>query len=303
MTNPSKLRSGARQILKRLMPPLLMDLVRGRIGASPEVAGPTWEGVYSKLTDVPTDRGERLATDSSIRAGSGAASAISAAFEDSSRVDMSVGWTRHALSLIGKGQTPSSPWHDALALLAAVVGGRNARVRVLDFGGGVGLGFAYVLATLRTSTAIDYHVVELEKMAAAGRELFTHDPRITFHISIPTFSEGVDIVYMSSVLEYIDDYAGLLRQLAGLGASHILLAQSAVGRIPTYATRQMNVRGHSLPYWFINIDELVGTLSASGYSLAYEADAGPHYDQSNFPETHRIGRMRNLLFIRTTDLQ
>jgi len=113
----------------------------------------------------------------------------------------------------------------------------DVRYGWLDFGGGVGLAYVQVLSSLRGNHAISYHVVELEKMCAAGRRLFADDPRIQFHTFLPALRDKLDIVYASGLLPYIDDYAGLVRQLAGLNASYIMLTHVAAGRFRTYARK------------------------------------------------------------------
>jgi len=55
--------------------------------------------------------------------------------------------------------------------------------------------------------------------------------------------------------------------------------------------------GQVLPYWFLNMDELIHLIEVGGYSLVYKNQHGPEYDQSNYPEDHRIGRMKTLLFV------
>jgi len=60
----------------------------------------------------------------------------------------------------------------------------------------------------------------------------------------------------------------------------------------------LNLPGQVLAYWFLNVDEISKILAAVGYSLAYDGLVGPMYDQSNYPESHRMGRMRTMLFVR-----
>ena len=121
---------------------------------------------------------------------------------------------------------------------------------------------------------------------------------MAFDTSLDGARAAPDIVYANSVLPYIEDYAALLKKLAGLGARYLLVARLAGGSYPTYATRQLNLKGQVLPYWFHNTEEIKGILRSSGYALAYEGLTGPEYDQRNFPASHRVGRMRNLLFRR-----
>ena len=78
-------------------------------------------------------------------------------------------------------------------------------------------------------------------MCAAGRQLFPDDKRIQFHTSFPCLDDAFDVCYVSSVLPYVDDYRGLLLQLASAAPQFILLRELAAGDIPTFATKQMNL--------------------------------------------------------------
>lgn len=263
-----------RELARSCVPPLVVDLLRGR-RPSGLSSPPIWEGIYPHRRDVPGLFGRY---DAECRL---------AEFAES---------TREMLRLQRSGRQAASVWHDALGLLAASLEDQR-EIRVLDFGGALGAAFVQLLCTLRGPARVVYHVVELEGTCRAGRELFAGDDRIAFHTEVPALT-GLHIVYSSSVLPYVDDYGGLLRGLTRMGAAHVLLTQLAIGRFPTFAARQLNLSGQAMAYWFINRDELVGVMEESGYALAFETQAGPPYPQDNYPESHRVGRMWNLLFRR-----
>jgi putative methyltransferase (TIGR04325 family) len=237
----------------------------------------TWEGIYSHRCHVPTN--ER-------------------SYDDEIEVKKHLEWTSAALELVNTGKQPHLP-HNALALLAAITSGDTNAVSVLDIGGAVGAGYVQLRGSLPKSVAIQYKVVDLPKMCEAGRQLFNGDASIQFHSSIPDLSNSLNIVYASAVLPYIDDYCGFLRELASLEPKFILLGQLAAGDIPTFATKQVNLTNKVLAYWFLNRGEVITSLAAAGYNLIYDRLVGQEYDQSNFPRTHRIGRMREMLFRRS----
>jgi putative methyltransferase (TIGR04325 family) len=218
-------------------------------------------------------------------------------YDNELRIAEFVDETKGAMSTLASGGFPASYWHDPLGYLAAVAGAGRDRLQVLDFGGGVGQAFVHLISTWRGRAAVVYHVVDLEGMCAAGRMLFANDSRITFHTRLPDLTGGIDIVYASAVLPYMDDYAATLRDLAALGAPYVLLTRLAAGAFPTYAARQLNLTGQQLGYWFLNVQEIVDVMAASGYLLVHEGQSGPDYLQSNYPPSHRIGRMRNMLFV------
>jgi putative methyltransferase (TIGR04325 family) len=264
-----------RKFIKQFLPPFLVAVFRGC--RKFEKHRFTWQGIYAHRRDVPSDN---------------------ASYDDEIEVRKHYDWTRAALDLVHAGKQPIL-WHDTLAVVAAIISSRNNAVSVLDFGGAVGSGYVQLLGSLPKNAAIQYHVVDLPKMCAAGHQLFAGDPRITFHTCLPSLDDALDIVYASSVLQYVDDYGGLLRQLGSAQATFILLGQLAAGDIPTFATKQMNLVEKILAYWFLNRDEVGDSLAEAGYELVYDGLGDQVYDQSNFPDTHRIGRMRNMLFRRS----
>jgi putative methyltransferase (TIGR04325 family) len=238
-------------------------------------AARVWDGIYPQRRDVPTHRAHYTAE----------------------LLDDMVATTSRALEQWRAGRKPLL-WHDSLAVLAGAATAGQRRLSVIDFGGGPGSAFVQLISSLPSSVRLDCLVVDSEEIAARGRELFATDGRIRFATSLAEAPAQPDIIYLNSVLPYVDDYAQVLGHLAALRPRFILLARLAAGDIPTFATRQLNVPGRVFAYWFHNLPELIGILERSGYDLASDSYGEHHYDVSNFPETHRVGRFRNVLFAR-----
>ena len=200
--------------------------------------------------------------------------------------------------LLAEVRAGRKPWlrHKTFSAVAGMAGSLASQLRVVDFGGGPGMGFVHLLATLPPEAKLEYHIVELPGMCDEGRRIFADDAHIKFHTALADAPASPDVVYVNCVLQYFENYQGQLRALALLGAPWLLLARAATGDIPTFATRQLNLTGQILPYWFVNRAEFVELLGGQGYRLVWESACEHEDDQSNFPETHRIGRMRNLLF-------
>lgn len=235
-----------------------------------------WDGIYAHRRDVPTHRAQYTAE----------------------LIDEMVTTTGRALDQWRAGRKPTL-WHDCLAMVAGAASAGRQRLSVVDFGGGAGTAFVQLISSLPSSLELECVVVDVEEVAARGRRLFSGDSRIRFVTSLAEAPVRPDIVYLNSVLPYLDDYPEVLGQLAALQPRFILLARLAAGNIPTFASRQLNVPGRVFAYWFHNLDELIGILQRSGYALASHSYGEHEYDLSNFPETHRVGRFRNVLFARS----
>lgn len=263
----------AKEILRNLVPPAAKAVMKR---VMPSLNPPTWAGVYDHLRDVPVCDGT---------------------YDDERRIDEMREQAAGMRADIRAGKKLLL-WHDALAQTAAMVAADTGDVRVTDFGGGMGTGFLQLISALPPETDVAYDIVEMAGMCAAARKLYEDEPRVRLFTSLQRNTPVPDIVYVNSVLQYIDDYPGTIRELASLNAPWLLLARTAVGVFPTFATAQLNLPGQVLPYWFLNRDEVVGILNQSGYKLVFEGRGGICYDQSNFPATHRVGQMSNLLFAR-----
>ena len=114
------------------------------------------------------------------------------------------------LERFGEGWERAMEHADLLALLPAVDGRR-----VLDLGCGAGQ-LAHYLATSGAAEVIGVDVSE--RMLALARAGWAH-PRVTYQRSaieaVAFPSARFDLVVSSLVLHYVDDYAGLIRRLAG----------------------------------------------------------------------------------------
>lgn len=188
--------------------------------------------------------------------------------------------------------------------LVAVTLAERERVSVLDFGGGLGTGFL-VLAKAMPDTfdRIDYTIVDVDGIAAAGRQLFAGKKGPAFFSKLPD-AESCDIVHAASVLQYVEDWRSLVGRLASYGARFLSLADMFIGEFETYVTLQ-NYYTSKIRHWFFNARELIGEIEKNGYKLALRTDCdakilgryGP-LPMDNFPPALRLANTNNLLFCR-----
>jgi putative methyltransferase (TIGR04325 family) len=268
-------KDGMRQWIKRFVPPILLDLYRS-------YRGYIWEGVYQHYRDVPSSgagyESERLVKDTLVHT--------------------------HNLLAISKryrsAPTETIGEHALLPLLVSAICEEKSTLRVLDFGGGMGIAYVHLVSSVVNWRRIDYHIVENNAMCDAGKQLFANDAHMHFHSTLPANLSDVDIVYVSSALQYIEDYRGLLKVLCSYQPRYFLFVKLSSGNIPTYATAQKNLPGTVIPYWFLNVDEITNAMAENGYCLIFKSALEREYDQSNFPKAYRLGRACNLLFSRVT---
>ena len=265
--------------IKQFIPPILLDLFRAcRNRIYPRY---TWEGIYLHYNDVPS---------------------IGPGFACDSWVNSTITEAQDAIAISKRyGSIPMEviEQYALLPVLASIVFQRNGgKVRILDFGGGVGIAYVHLLSSLVECPMIDYHVVELEWACQAGSRLFEHDSRIHFHRSLPNDLTQVDALHMNGVLQCIEDYAGLLKALCGYRATYFLIGEVYAGDFPTFASSLKNMPETVVPYWFFNVDEIVEIMKQGGYSLILRGATKKGATFDNFPKADRVdrGRACNLLF-------
>jgi putative methyltransferase (TIGR04325 family) len=171
-----------------------------------------------------------------------------------------------------------------LSLLASF-GKKTGAVRILDFGGGLGFTYLLLKKTL-VGSSLDYHIVENTSLCGEGRNLFKDDPSLHFHSEPPSSGEPFNIVFVSTALQYIQNYRAMIDTLLAVRPRFFFLSRFSTSLTqPTFATAQVNVKGSRIPYWVMNGDEIVALLKERGYTLHHRAlrsqfpplEKGPDY--------------------------
>jgi putative methyltransferase (TIGR04325 family) len=262
--------------LRKVLPLGWLDWYRsGRFGAQHELI---WEGIYENFRDVPvTGEGyhsETLALETKA-------------------------YTQSLLAIVQKsGVIPFNVTneHALLPLVTSITKPDADLITIMDFGGGMGVDYIHLLSGVTNSCRVDYRIVENSIVCFHGRDLFSQNTHLHFHDALPADLDRVDIVYINSALQYVEDYSGLLVRLCAYEPEFILLVKLSAGEMPTYATAQINLTGSRVPYWFLNVQQIIHLLEANGYHLVYKSVLPRKYDQENFPPQYRMGQACNLLF-------
>ena len=242
---------------------------------------PIWDGVYKKFDQAPV-------------VGQGFAS--EAWLSDMER------YTRTAVTALGNngaGMPENVPqYHALLAMLVASLPAVERSVRVIDFGGGMGVGFANLMRCVPAKTALDYLIIDNEESCRRGRELLIDFPSVKFASELPHEIESVYVMVLSGVLQFVEHYEELLTQLASFRPTFWLFTFLPAGEVPTFVSAQCNVPGSILPVWFLNLKDLIAKFETLGYRLTFKCTLDRVFDMSNFPSTHQLQRQCNLLFRR-----
>lgn len=235
-----------------------------------------WDGIYESFDQVPV-MGEGFASEAWL-------------------ADMER-YTSSALRDDGGGVPENVPqYHALLSQLLGTASPTGRAVRVLDFGGGMGIGAANVRRCLSDTIPVEYLIVDNRQSCERGRLLLQNFPWVNFTPELPPDVEQIDVAVLSGVLQFVERYEELLQRLAKFGPKFWLFTFVPAGEIPTFASAQLNVPGSVLPAWFFNLRELVAKVEALGYRMVFKSAHDRVFDMSNFPLTHQLPRQCNLLF-------
>jgi putative methyltransferase (TIGR04325 family) len=240
-----------------------------------------WDGVYKNYRDIPTF-GDGYNGDVWINSRTASTKSLIDALERGGSIPVTIGFR-----------------YSSLAFLTAIILQRKTTVHVLDFGEAMGKPILNLLKSLLTSDSVENFVVDNERSCESGASLSKKDSRIHFNFQLDDSIPDVDIVFVSVVLQYIQDYQATIQALAKYHPAYFLYTLLSAGEIPTYASVQRNLKGSVLPAWFFNIDELSTILTDVGYELVFRASIEEdRLDMVNFSNEHRLNHMINLLFSR-----
>jgi len=197
-------------------------------------------------------------------------------------------------------------------LLIAVVGmllSARKPVHVVDFGGGLGQTFVTVAAALGSSLSqLHYTILDLpdtiEHLRRNNIYQLSGIAALEFSDSAEALSDeqAVDIFYMGSTLQYVDDFRRLFSRIFEIAPEYLLINQTPmVLDAPTFVTAQVGIPGRVLAVRIFNVDHLVTEMRAGGYELVVrscEAKAPGVNRFFNFPSEYRNERSAILLFRR-----
>jgi len=158
-----------------------------------------------------------------------------------------------------------------LACLLRVAAENGGKLRVLDFGGSLGSFYFQHKKHFQHLKQVRWAVVEQAHYVACGREEF-QDGVLRFHETVEECltAGAIDVVFCSSVLQYLEKPYDVLADLAHLGVPYILL-----DRTPFIAGEKDRLTVQNIAYWnnvkipawFFLENNIVTLLDEAEYSL------------------------------------
>ncbi len=177
---------------------------------------------------------------------------------------------------------------------------KNSRTKILDFGGGFGIGYMVLKESIGSKIEdIDYSIIEVPNVCEIASKI--HQDNIKYITSFSNLDD-FDLVHASSSIQYVNDWKGLLEKFTILKPTYILLSDIFAGEIETFVTLQ-NYYDSLIPHWFLSINELNEVLDNLGYGLVMKSyvssrrlEVEDFLPMENFPNACRIDQTLHLLF-------
>lgn len=165
----------------------------------------------------------------------------------------------------------------AAQLAALRAGWGQDSIKILDFGGALGVYYQAIKQAFPNNFPIRYDVVELPKICEAGRHI---NAKVNFVQTIPR--ENYDLVIASGALQYVPDWQGLL---ADFGAAEFLF----LPRTPLTQGRNFMVKdfygGKDAPLFFEvrNSEDTKSFIQSLGFRLVAKSISAPFPPVKNAP--------------------
>ena len=264
-----------------LMPPLITRLFRLAKKVTTSYQG--YSGVYSSFQECREQKRELLSK--------------SGDFNNPAYGQVSLQQTKNYLA---KPIWETVEYIDFLKLLACISSelGRKGSIKILDFGGGVGFHYVRCQRYLK-NPQIDYTVFDVPVVVKKGKEFFNNARDIHFMDALP--AAGVirfDLIILSSVLHYIDDYKKLLRDLTASYSPGILfLGRLPAGNIPDFVTVQ-TISEASFPAHCFNYKKLKEYCSSLNYALEDDWDGSESFELYDKGKQYKIPQYRGMILRR-----
>jgi len=163
-----------------------------------------------------------------------------------------------------------------LSGLLWIAGRNNEKINVMDFGGSLGSSYFQNKFFLDTLKEVNWCIVEQPDFVKTGSEFF-EDQRLHFFYSTEECqkSYAIDVVLLSSVLQYIEEPYSLLDKIIEQNPEYLIIDRTPFikgkDRITVQTVNPRIYRG-SYPCWLFNEGKFITSISKT-YKLVLEFDA------------------------------
>lgn len=165
----------------------------------------------------------------------------------------------------------------SLACLLSIASERDGMLNVLDFGGALGSFYFQHKKFFNRLKSIRWSVIEQSHFVEYGKFELQND-ELRFYASIDEClaNEKVDVVFLSSVLQYLVAPAHMLSELSKIKADYILIDRTPFIESPndrlTVQSVPESIYKASYPAWFFSQLKFYTLINTIGYQIIEEFD-------------------------------
>ena len=261
-----------KQVVKLIIPPIIVEIIKYVNNRN------TFEGVYQSFSDI-----DNLTSYNNESSHITTFKEIVSKLENHSSGNILVSDDRSQIT-------------NLLSLLIASLD--KDKITLLDYGGGAGSTYVDCIDSIDMSK-VDYCIYDLQETIEIGRKAFLQCNAGFSPLFINSLDkiDNVNIVYLGSVLQYIQYYKKLILSLMEKSPTFFFITDNFMGGHPTYATAQVNMPGRKMAYWIFQLNEILEIFNENGYQLIYSSvNHQPFHNFDNFPEKYQVRNSSNLLF-------
>jgi putative methyltransferase (TIGR04325 family) len=192
-----------------------------------------------------------------------------------------------------------------MSLIIAMMLSHQKTVSVLDFGGGMGVQYLDLIATIPDSKSrVKYRVVDGKTSVEMRPEVLNKFKNLYFYNDFKEIKEPIDVIHIGSTLQYIDDWRGLLTVLWNeFKPEYFIFSDLLVGDVPTFVSHQVFYKKR-IPHRFINVKEFsnfikkelkMNLLFKTKFvrSILNQEEIFPNFD---LPKLYQIDRPYHMVF-------
>ena len=147
----------------------------------------------------------------------------------------------------------------------------NSTANILDFGGGIGWGFTIVS---QICPKTKYYILETPESNLLFKDFWKKkEMSPIFHSDYKEIEDHIDIFYVNSVLQYLENNDHLIDVISFFSPAKIIMDEV----IPSDSIEFYSLQNHwdkKIPYRFLNFSELHSKIENLGYRLS-SSEIGP----------------------------
>ncbi|WP_435164211.1 methyltransferase, TIGR04325 family [Candidatus Pelagibacter bacterium nBUS_25] len=184
---------------------------------------------------------------------------------------------------------------------------KKRKYKILDFGGGWGIGYANLLEVFdkKTLSNIDYHIYELTDLCDIGDKKFKKKLNLKHNLkyfdNLESIDKNYDIIFFGSSIQYLKDPLETLKEILLKNSEYIVLIDLYLTNSKTFFTRQQHYNFEA-PHSFINLKQFENifykkyNIINKSYSHTTRLNKIGNLDMGNFEKKFRIKNSFNYIF-------